>query len=226
MNNLRKIMLIITILALPISFAICTIVGEVEIFSYLGLIRYIWIMLLFIPIPVFSLIVCVFSKVKREKYKLSLAITIISLSLIVIIGNYGVFTRNMINYENTHVLKIEDKMNYNFPDEIKVASLDYGEYILTYTKINNPNSISNFENIISDDDLWNQQVSTKIKGCLPLSLSSEISQIDYYLVYNVTKNSYGIDSFDSTENEMIFVGYDKELSRLIMISEFSVKVIE
>lgn len=226
MDNLRKIMLVITILSLPISFTICSIVGEVAIFSYLGLIRYMWIILLFLPIPILSLVICIYSKKKKKKYKLSFLITIISLLVLLIIGSYGTASRNIIDYDNKHVSYVEEKIGFKFPNQMKIASLDYGEYVLTYSKINNQHIISDFEHAISNNDLWGQQVSTKIKGCLPISLNTEISQIDYYLVYNVTKSSYDIDSFDSTENEMIFIGYDKELSRLIMISNFIVKVIE
>lgn len=45
-----------TLISLPVSFSVSAILGETEIFSVLGIIRYSWVMLLFIPIGICSFI--------------------------------------------------------------------------------------------------------------------------------------------------------------------------
>ena len=56
-NNLGMILLIASIISPFIAFIISDVVGESDIFDMAGIIRYMWIMWLFIPIPIGSLIV-------------------------------------------------------------------------------------------------------------------------------------------------------------------------
>ena len=64
----------LTLISPMLSFSLSGEIGEVEIFGIGGLIRYSWVMLLFIPIAVLSFLIGLKLKSNNQKYKKNLII--------------------------------------------------------------------------------------------------------------------------------------------------------
>ena len=82
------------------------------------------------------------------------------------------------------VISIGNNINIKLPNELKVASLSYDEYDLTYAKIVDENSKVRFEQEIKKNDLWKDDLSSDIKSLLPYQLQYEIGSFDYFVFYN------------------------------------------
>jgi hypothetical protein len=217
-------LIICSALSLPLAFSIGAIVGQVDIFSTLGLIKYIWIMLLFIPIPLCTFIFDLYLKKEKIKYKSNIIMSIICLALLTLFGSFRFIFHDIITYNNENIIAIEEKTNLDLPNSLNVATEDNGDYLLTYAQITDRSEKIAFENNLLTNEYWNNSLSSTIKGTLPLNIQAEIQTFDYYITYNVTVSSFENDSFANGEYELIFIGYDIEKSRFIIINDYIILI--
>ncbi len=66
-------------------------------------------------------------------------------------------------------------------------------------------------------------MGTKIEKLLPNSIQYEIYNFDYFVFYNITNNEYN-EYPDDGEWDCVFIAYDNELQRLIILDEYKVVV--
>lgn len=59
----------LTLISPLLSFALVCKIGEADIFSIAGMVRYSWVMLLFIPIGILSILIGFKLKANKQKYK-------------------------------------------------------------------------------------------------------------------------------------------------------------
>ncbi len=198
-----------------VSFAVVASIGETEIFGIGGAVRYSWVMWIFIPVGIVSVIISIIHKNSNQNFKKNLIIVFICLPLLLIFGSFR-FIFNNVSYDVSKIAAIEDKINIEIPHEIKVATNKFELYDVTYSKITNNNSKTLFEQKIQNDRIWQSELNSKIKGLLPLYIQYEIEAFDYFVLHNVTSNEYNKDSINE-ECEFIFVAYDSDLQRLIIL---------
>lgn len=212
-----------TLLAAPISFSLCAIVGEPEIFGVAGIVRYSWIMLLFIPVCPVSALVGRRLKKSGRKYKKLYVATWICLPLLLIFGSFR-FIFADISYDVNEICAIEEKIAIDFPDRIKVVSHDYPGYNISYVKITDTDEASAFVKQISADPRWTPQLSTIIKGILPFDIQVEMNNFDFFVFYDLFTGGYN-ESPTAGQCNCVFVAYDCELQRVIILNEYLAKVV-
>ena len=212
-----------TLISPIVSFSLAAEIGESNIFAVAGIVRYSWIMLLFIPIGVISLIIGFKLKISKQKYKKNFIIAFICLPLLIIFGNYRFIFYNIISYDTNEVSIIEDKINYEIPDNIKVAKVKLDLYNICYAKIIDNESKEVFEQEIGNSQLWQEELNTQIKTLLPLDVQYESEVFDYFLFFNVTSGEYNILP-SSGQYECIFIEYDSDLHRLFILSDYKINI--
>jgi hypothetical protein len=223
MKKINVLLLILTVLSLPISFSLCAIVGEVEIFQTLGLVRYIWIMLLFAPIPIGVFAFGIFLKKKKLGYKVNMILPSIVLAFLLVIGSYGFFFSDLVCYSDTYLKQAEQVMDYSLPEDLKVATLTEERYTLTYAKICNQEAREQFESGTLKEVPWKASLPTVIRGSLPMELQLEFMQCDYFLVYNVTANRFDAGPLYDRQWSFILVGYDTATAGFVIVSDYTVE---
>lgn len=214
-NFFSNVVLLGTLVSPMVSFAVVASIGETEIFGIGGAVRYSWVMWIFIPVGIVSVIISIILKNSNQNFKKNLIIVFICLPLLLIFGSFR-FIFNNVSYDVSKIAAIEDKINIEIPHEIKVATNKFELYDVTYSKITNNNSKTLFEQKIQNDRIWQSELNSKIKGLLPLYIQYEIEAFDYFVLYNVTSNEYNKDSINE-ECEFIFVADDSDLQRLIIL---------
>lgn len=205
----------------PISFALICLIGEANIFGVAGMVRYSWVMWLFIPVGIMSVIISIILKNSNQNFKKNLIIVFICLPLLLIFGSFR-FIFNNVSYDVSKIAAIEDKINIEIPHEIKVATNKFDLYDVTYTKITNIDSKKFFEQEIRNSRVWQSELNSKIKSLLPLDIQYETEAFDYFVFCNVTDDKYNQDSING-ECEIIFVAYDCDLQRLIILDGYGIK---
>lgn len=211
-----------TILSLPVSFALTCLIGEVRIFGVGGIVRYSWIMLCFLPITLLSLLFGWILKKRGEKYKKHLIVALVCTSLLLLFGVYRVAIP-AFSYDIDQMDAIEKTMHVDLPDNVKIATEDLDKYTVSYVKMLDQGEISDFHVELESNELWTSKLSPAIKGILPLSIQAEIYAFDYFLFYNLTSNEYNLLP-ENDQNECIFIAYDCEMSRFIIVSRYKVDV--
>ena len=215
-----------SIISLPISFSLCGIIGEPEIFGVGGIVRYSWIMLLFTPITLTSLILGFYLKKQKLKYKKNIYVSIICLPLLLIFGSYRFIFNSIISYDDSQIIEVEDKIEFDLPNELKLVTINYeDECVITYAKITNENAKKDFEENVSKSNLWTNSLSTKMSGILPYYIQIETTNFDYFLFFNETSESYSQTSFFEGEYKLVFVAYDLENGKLIVLNNYIMNIV-
>lgn len=208
-----------------ISFSLAGMIGEIEVFGVTGIVRYSWLMLLFIPIGILSIIIGLKLKNNNQKYKKNLIITFICLPLLIIFGSYRFIFSNTISYNTNKVSIIEDKIGIKLPNKIKVATEKLDLYNVSYVKIIDNECKESFEQSIKSNSLWKNKLNYEIRGMLPLYFQAqyESENFDYFVFYNITSNEYNTLP-SSGEYECIFIAYDCDLQRLIILDDYKINL--
>ena len=212
-----------TLISPIVSFSLASMIGEANIFGVAGIIRYSWVMLLFIPIGILSILIGFKLKNSTQKYKKNFIVSFICLPLLIIFGSYRFIFNSAVSYDVNEVLIIEEKINFEIPDDIKVATNKLDLYNISYLKIINSESKDMFEQEIGNNQLWQKELKPEIKSLLPLDIQYESEIFECFVFFNVTSNEYNISPL-SGENECIFIAYDCDLQRLIILNDYKINI--
>lgn len=98
-----------TLISPLFSFQTVCLLGEVDIFQTPGMIRYTWVMLLFIPIGILSILIGIKLKKNKQNYKKNFIAAFICIPLLLIFGSYRLIFKNVVSYDVNKVSTIEKK---------------------------------------------------------------------------------------------------------------------
>ena len=209
-------------LSIPLSFSMVCKVGEVEIFSAPGLVRYSWIMWLFIPIGVCSILIAVILKSQNQGYRKNIVSGCISIALLFLFGSYFLLFARVVTYDEKPIIAAEEKAQVSLPDNIKIASHanDDGKFLITYAKLLDESEKASFEVEISNNEKWSDTLDNRFRGEAPGIISYEAYTFDYFVFYNATLGEYNTFPKAAGSYECVLIAYDKEVGRILIIDEF------
>ncbi|MBQ7389802.1 MAG: hypothetical protein IJW02_01700 [Clostridia bacterium] len=214
-----------TLISPIVSFSLASMIGEADIFGVAGIVRYSWVMLLFIPIGILSILIGFKLKNSTQKYKKNFIVSFICLPLLIIFGSYRFVFNSAVSYDVNEISIIEEKINFEIPDDIKVATNKLDLYNISYIKIISDESKDVFEQEIENNQLWQKEIKPEINSLLPLDIQYESEVFEYFVFYNITSNAYNISPL-SGQYECIFIAYDCDLQRLIILSDYKITLTE
>ncbi len=203
----------VALLSPVIALIIIALVGEAKIFG-LGMMRYSWIMYLFIAFPVASFVIGLMLKKRGEKWILNCVIAVIIVPLIAI-GNIG-FKDNIVKFDTEKVAWVENETGLELPNEIKISTETIFEYNKSYVKITEDKSRQIFELDLERNSLWLKELTPEIEGILPFELLVDFLEIDYIVLYNTQSGEFE-KAPKGSPSQYIVVGYEKDLGRLIIV---------
>ena len=212
-----------TLISPIVSFSIASMIGEANIFGVAGIIRYSWVMLLFIPIGILSILIGFKLKNSTQKYKKNFVVSFICLPLLIIFGSYRFIFNSVVSYDVNEISIIEEKINFEIPRDIKVATNKLDLYDISYLKILNSESKDMFEQEVENNQLWQKELQPEIKSLLPLNIQYESEIFEYFVFFNITSNEYNIPPLRG-QNECIFIAYDCDLQRLIILNDYKIDI--
>ena len=212
-----------TLISPMVSFSMASMIGEANIFGVVGIIRYSWVMLLFIPIGILSILIGFKLKNSAQKYKKNFIVSFICLPLLIIFGSYRFIFNSVVSYDVNEVSIIEEKINFEIPRDIKVATNKLDLYNISYLKIINSESKDMFEQEVRNNQLWQKELKSEIKSLLPLDIQYESEIFEYFVFFNITSNEYNIPPLIG-QYECIFIAYDCDLQRLIILNDYKINI--
>ena len=225
LNVLGNILFCLTLISPCVAFSWAAIIGEAEIFGIGGILRYIWLMLLFIPIGMLSILIGLKLKKENLSYKKNLIIAFICLPLLVIFGSYRFIFQDMFVYDNyDKLLAVEDITGLDLPDQIDAITEKSELYETTCAKIIDEESIEAFEEEIKNNHLWQSSLHHEIKSLLPMSVQYECVLYDCFVFYNVTTGEYNTGLKKRGEYEPIYIAYDRDLHRLLILDSYEINL--
>lgn len=221
-KTLGTIFFWLTLLSPIISFSLSSFIGESYFYGVAGIIRYSWIMLTFIPIGVISFVIGLNLKYNNLKYKKNIVIACICIPLLLILGSYKFIFRDFTSYDTNAITIIEEKTNLELTNDVKIATLKFDLYDISYARILNNESRDKFEQEIKNNELWQETISLEIEHILPLDVQLSIKDFDYFVFYNTLTGEYNKVP-ESEENDCVFIAYDDDMNRLIIVDNFKIQ---
>lgn len=223
-KTLGVIFFVICILLPSIAFFVCCEVGEDEIFGTDGILRYSWIFLLFVPVALISFFIGLKLKKLGLKYKKNYVVAFIVIPFLIIFGSYRWVFGDMVSFDRSNVENVESKIEITFPNELKISTSDYGESKLSYAKILNDEEKKCFENQILEDKRWTNNIGTLIENQMPRAIKEYISSYEYCICVFENDQEFLVNEYPDKSGIYIctFVGYDFDLSKLVILNDYSV----
>ncbi len=182
-------------------------------------IKHSWIMLLFIPIAVCSLVYGIVVKKQNKRYKKNIIISCIVIPFLLIFGMYFSIFSDEIDYTNEPILSVEERTGIDFPDNIESMTEKMTECTVIYAKI--PEDNQSFITEIQKSGKWVNKLNSKIINAMPIVWQSEISNRDYYVFYNETTNEFNVYPQTEGDYSIILIAFDIETGRLIILDNYT-----
>ena len=212
----------LTLVSPMLAFSLTCAVGEAEIFGVAGIVRYSFVMWFFIPIGVLSVFLGKMLARNGEKYKKNYVIAFICLPILLIFGSFR-FIFNTVTYDADILRGVEERTDLDLPDEVKIATHKFDQCNLSYLKITDEAEAEAFEQELKNNECWQNTLSSKLEGLLPLDIKYEIHGSDFFAFYNLTDGEYNTYPRDG-EHVCTFIAYDSEMQRMIIVDSFSVNL--
>ena len=217
-----NVVLLVTLVSPMVSFAVVASIGETEIFGIGGAVRYSWVMFLFIPFGIASMIIGTFLNKRKEDGLKNIVVALICVPLLLIFGSFRFMFSN-ITYDKESIAYVEEFSNINLPDDVKIVNNDMSGYTVSYVKINSQEEKAEFEKTLESDYKWEKKLNSRIMNSLPFNLKLETENFDYFIFYsNLCKEYNSITT--SGKHEIVYVAYDSGTNRLVVLSEYVVEL--
>lgn len=125
---------------------------------------------------------------------------------------------------------IESQLEIDLP---RTGTLEYSDYdqwfqygnsmsisIMSYLIFSNNNQISSFEKDMANDSRWLSSIPEESMPLIPVFLEEYAESGTYYLIYNVTKDTFNDFTELSDVSEYIFIVYQEEYHRLLIFDYY------
>ena len=174
--------------------------------------EYMWKFFIVVPVPLASIILGFIYLKKGYKCKKNIVAGIIMTGLLCIFGSFTSAFADQISHDMSYLEPISEKINLEIPTDGYISiTYDYLETAdsLAMVKINDENG--NFASELENNNNWKEDTffipSNKIDSFL-LAITSEY---DYFMVYNLT-----YDSYNYFEGRTIYFEYNIESDVLVI----------
>lgn len=217
---LTSVFCVLSILALPVSFIVMCETGDTDCLGIAEMLKYSWIMWLFIPIPAILFILAIITKKENRYYFLNIVVAIVAFILIGIFGSYGLMFSSYFSYDTDIVIAVEEKTGVDFPDNIEVSNLYQGDYVETRIKIIDTDEREIFEHMMRENKLFISSQDEDFFAFLPsdFEMLAYGGVYEYILFYNVTEQKYNVCPTD--ENcEYFFILYNSYVPELVIVGK-------
>lgn len=214
---LSVILFVLSICSIWVSFWFALFIGEVDIFTMRGMIRYSWVIYFFIAIPLASLGFGIYQKKIGKVYRKNFVIAFICIPILVIFGSFK-FIFPSDDYRSENVANVEYECGIDLPSNIEALTYYDSNYTMIYAKVLDKNEKVAFEQLIKDDPVWVESLSGVLEATIPDFVNYEFVECDWFVYYNKTNGEY--NSFIAEgEYKFSLIGYDIELGRIVILHD-------
>lgn len=228
-QKFKKYMLILLFLFTIFSFYIASgIVNAVSKKNGVLVYEYMWIFLLFLPIPLLSVILGTIAKKRGYQCKKNIIGGIIVAILMLMYGTMSYDTENNnISTDYAYVGDLEEILSVDFPDTGKIELYSYSNIniintfeILSkgYITFNNESEIEDFEQMLSTSLIWKNKNTSYMQMQEPREVMENIKGDPYYILYNKTENTYNVIPSKEGKYEMYYLIYDMDNNKIYMLN--------
>ena len=213
-----KVLLLISFIVSLISIYIALMVVAISVNSSplpdfpLVMAEYMWKFFIIVPIPLASIILGFIYLKKGYKCKKNIIAGIIMTGLLCVFGSFTGFFSDRVSHDMSYLDPISEKINLDIPTDGYISIMydfqDSGDS-LAMVKIDDQND--SFASKLDNNNNWKKDTSFIPSNEIDLYLLTMTSSYDYFMVYNLTTNSYNY-----FEGKTIYFAYNIESDVLLI----------
>lgn len=182
-----------------------------------------WILFLFSPIPLSSVVLGFVLKSKGYKYLKNLIIGIIMLTLLCVYGSFTYIFANTYDHSDKQIVKVEQILRIDIPEHKQVITQDHtsekplnsGEILYYSSDVYFEEDVASvFEKQLSTDEKWLYSVPNELIG-ITSSLGSD--SYDYELIYNADTYEFNALPDQSDTYHFLNILYNEEYNHMLII---------
>lgn len=191
-----------------------------------------WVFLLFLPIPVASIVFGFYLKKKRQKYKKNVIVGFIMAAILAIYGSFGFLLSDVYSHDDAPVLRVEEALGIDFPEYTQINTQDWtkgtqyvsrGTVISTSDVYFDEEAVAEFESLIPGDPKWIDRIPSDLIGIT--STFCDSVGCDYYIIYNKDTKEYNTLPAESGTYEFINVLYDAKDNSMMLV-EYTIEYVK
>ena len=176
--------------------------------------EYMWIFLLFIPIPVSSAVMGIIYKIKGYKCLKNIIAGSIMVFCLFIYGMFTFVFKDQVSHDYGYMNQIEEVVNIDFPDEGYI-SIDLSVKPAAYVRFEKKD-IETFVSSLNNDGRWKDSIAFMPADMLDPIYTSRITGCDYYCLFDVNASTYN-DVQSKANHEYILLAYNTNDELLTII---------
>ncbi len=230
----KRLVLVSTLLFLFSIFSLFGALFGVEIANefYPSPVENMWVFLLFLPIPVASIVFGFYLKKKRQKYKKNVIVGFIMAALLAIYGSFGFLLSDVYSHDDAPVLRVEEALGIDIPEYTQINTQDWTkgtQYVARGTVISTSDvyfddaAVAEFESKLGDDPKWIDRIPSDLVGIT--STFCDSGGDDYYIIYNKTTKEYNTLPAESGTYEFINVLYSVKDNSMTLV-EYTIEYVK
>ncbi len=182
-----------------------------------------WILFLFSPIPLSSVVLGFVLRSKGYKYLKNLIIGIIMLTLLCVYGSFTYIFADTYDHSDKQIVKVEQMLRIDIPDHKQIITQDHtsekplnsGEILYYSSDVYFEEDVASiFEKQLSTDEKWLYSVPNELIG-ITSSLGSD--SYDYELIYNADTYEFNALPDQSDTYHFLNILYNEEYNHMKII---------
>ena len=183
-----------------------------------------WVFFLFLPIPISSIIFGFYLKGKGYKYKLNVIAGLIMVVFLCIYGSFTFMFADTYSHSDEPILNAEKILNIDIPIHSQINTQDWTKgtqsisrgYIYSTSDIYfDDAAVEKFEKNLPNDTKWISDIPNAMIGIT--SYFCELTESDYYIIYNVTTGECNKLPSQSGTYRFINLLYDAEKNTMKLV---------
>ena len=207
-----------------------------------------WKFLLFLPLPLASLILGIFYKHKGMKTTKNIVAGIIFTILLCVFGSFSLLDQNgTISHSMSYLDTVALEIHFDLPSKGKVTTQNYSAYSgsvesgsqassktddtdyisLSNIEFTDSKQISDFETSLHSSSLWVSTIPTPLSAVIPELYSAQTDKalgFDSFMVYNVSLGVYNKLPEQSGTYRFLYLAYSSSGKKMV-IGEYLYHVI-
>ncbi len=192
----------------------------------------IWILFLFTPIPITSLVFGYVSNKKGYKFKKNIVVGIVMTALLCIYGSFSFIFADVYDHSDEPIIKIEQIVDIDIPEHSQINTQDWAKgtqsvsrgYVYYTSDIYfESDSVEEFEKQCSDDNRWLSDIQNDLIGVI--SPFGEHIAYEYSLLYNIDTDELNSLPDDNGTYHFINILYSTE-NNLMRIVEYDIDYVK
>ena len=209
---------VLSFLSIFATFIIALLKGQSYALGLMGVNRYLWAALCFLPLPA-AVVVCAFFQRRNRRRFTRLLVTGVLAAVILCETGFAAFTVTEDTYSRANVSAIELRTGLTFPDELSVVCDSQRDFAEINALVGEGDR-EEFKRQIASDERWLEELPQSLKDAAPAWLQVQVDKYGYFACYDET--SLRFNETPAVGDKCVYACYNPDNGALYIIYDYVV----